>query len=138
MTHDTSSGDRLAISPALEAGDAEFLAGFARRAVRARGDVPPGADRVVRIWPGQPAVASPWVPCARGCCLLLRSHRLGSEAVGQWLRFLIAEFLADDHRVDGWVEVPATIGRGSSVLIVEAGDVFEGELDDDTGSGWTR
>lgn len=118
MTQHPPAVDRLSVTPALESGDATFLAGFARQA----GVVP-------RIWPGQPGVASPWVPCEAGCCLVLVPPRAGGAA-GQWLRFLIEQFLGDDHRVDGWVNVLGPLGRGSSLLIVEAGVVFEGELGD--------
>lgn len=108
--------DRLTVTPPLEAGDVEFLAGFARR-----------AGAVARIWPGQPGLPSPWVPCDAGCCLVLATSRPGQEVAGQWLRFLITEFLVDRHRVDGWVRVPPPlVGPGASLLIVEAGDVFEG------------
>ena len=58
---------------------------------------------------------------------------VGGEVVGQWLRFLIAEFLGDRHRVDGWLDVPVPLERAaavSTVLIVEAGEVFEGEVGD--------
>jgi hypothetical protein len=115
MTHHPPCGDRLRVAPALEAGDVAFLAGFSRQ-----------AGMVARIWPGQPAVPSPWVPCDDGCCLVLQPTRTAVAAAGQWLRFLMTEFLADRHRVDGWLEVPGPFGRGSSLMIVEAGDVFEG------------
>jgi len=118
MTQHRPAGDRLTLNPALDAGDATFLAGFSRHAT----------GRVARVWPGQPAVPSPWVPCDSGCCLLLVPTRAIGQAAGQWLRFLIAEFLDDSHRVDGWVSVPAPLGRASTLLIVEAGEVFEGEL----------
>ncbi len=120
MTQHHGAGDRLTLAPALDTGDVAFLAGFSRQ-----------AGRVARIWPGQPAVPSPWVPCDGGCCLVLVPSRASSEVAGQWLRFLVSEFLGDSHRVDGWVEVPGPIGRASSVLIVDAGDVFEGDLGDD-------
>lgn len=113
----------LSITPALEDGDAAFLAGFARH--------PSG--RVARIWPGQPAVPSPWVPCAEGCCLVLASPCIGVDTAGQWLRFLIAEFLDDRHQVNGWVVVPGVLGRRPVLLIVETGEVFEGELADTSG-----
>ena len=116
MTQHEPAGARLGLTPALDSGDGAFLAGFSRH----------GTGRVARIWPGQPAVPSPWVPCAAGCCLVLVPPRAGWEAAGQWLRFLIAKFLSEGHRVDGWVEVPGPVGRGSSLLIVEGGDVFEG------------
>lgn len=118
MTHPGPAGDRLSLTPALDAGDADFIAGFVRR-----------VGPVARIWPGQPAVPSPWVPCASGCCLVLASSRVGQESAGQWLRFLISEFLTHGHRVDGRVEVPGSLCRGSSLLIVEAGEVFEGEIE---------
>jgi hypothetical protein len=119
MTQHPRAGDRLGLTPPLDAGDVEFLAGFSGR-----------VGRIARIWPGQPAVPSPWVPCDQGCCLVLVPTRAVGPAAGQWLRFLIAEFLGDTHRIDGSIEVPASFGRGSSVLIVEAGEVFEGELGD--------
>ena len=116
MTQHPPAADRLNLTPRLEAGDAEFLAGFSRR-----------AGAVARIWPGQPGAPSPWVPCEEGCCLVLVATHTATEVVGQWLRFLMAEFLGDRHRVDGWVTVPSPpSGPGESLLIVEAGDVFEG------------
>lgn len=115
MTQHPPAVDRLSVTPALEPGDAEFLAGFARK---------PGA--VAQIWRGQPGVPSPWVPCDAGCCLVLRPLAATVDAAGQWLRFIITEFLGDAHRVDGWIGVPGPLGRGASLLIVEAGDVFEG------------
>ncbi len=133
ITDDTSSPSRLTIAPALEAGDVAFLAGFSRHAIPAHGDAAPPVTtrlaRVARIWPGQPAVPSPWVPCAAGCCLVLASPPPGPEAVGQWLRFLLAEFLTDDYRLDGRVEVVGGLGTRSILLIVEGRDMFEGDLD---------
>ena len=117
MSQHPPTGERLAITPALEACDVAFLAGFSRH-----------AGRVARIWPGQPAVPSPWVPCPSGCCLVLVPSQAVAEAAGQWLRFLIGEFLGERHRVEGWVSVPGPIGRAAALLIVEAGDVFEGDL----------
>jgi hypothetical protein len=119
MTQHPPTGDRLTLTPALDPGDVTFLAGFSML-----------AGRVARIWPGQPAVPSPWAPCDSGCCLVLVPTRAVSEAAGQWLRFLIAEFLGGSHRVNGRVSVPGSLGRASMLLIVEAGDVFEGELGD--------
>lgn len=127
MKHDHTRGDRLAVGPPLDAGDADFLAGFACQ---------PG--RVTRIWPGQPAVPSPWIPCDRGCCLRLLSTRANVDAAAQWLRFLMAEFLEGSHRLDGWIDVPGPMGRGSTLLIVEAGDVFEGDLGDHADQGAIR
>ena len=123
---------RLSISPAIEASDAAFLAGFSRHAISSHGQgASSPANWVARIWPGQPAVPSPWVPCAGGCCLVLASTHARVDTAGQWLRFLIAEFLGEQHRVSGWVEVPGVMGRRPVLLIVEAGEVFEGELADD-------
>ena len=121
MTQHVPLGQRLSVTPALDAGDVTFLTGFSRH-----------AGQVSRIWPGQPAAPSPWVPCASGCCLRLVPS-VGGEVVGQWLRFLITEFLGDRHRVDGWLDVPGPLERAaavSTVLIVEAGEVFEGEMGD--------
>ena len=118
MTRHVLDGPRLSVTPALDAGDVTFLTGFSRH-----------AGQVSRIWPGQPAVPSPWVPCASGCCLELVPSA-GGEVVAQWLRFLITEFLGERHRVDGWLDVPGPLARVSTVLIVEAGDVFEGEVGD--------
>lgn len=123
MTQHSPHGNQLRLTPALDVGDREFLAGFSPQ---------PGA--VARIWPGQPAVPSPWAPCERGCCLVLVPTRSAAEGAGQWLRFIVGEFLEDRHRLDGRVEVPGIRGRGSTLVIVEAGEVFEGEVDlgDDT------
>lgn len=118
MTHHPPTGPRLAVTPVLDVGDVAFLAGFSRH-----------AGRVARIWPGQPAVPSPWVPCSAGCCLVLVPPHPGGQVVAQWLRFLIAEFLAEGHRVDGRLEVPGQIGWASTLLIVEAGEVFQGEIE---------
>ena len=115
---DAPTDARLSITPAIGASDVAFLAGLSRQ--------PSG--RVARIWPGQPAVPSPWVPCAEGCCLVLASPRARVDTAGQWLRFLIVEFLSDRHQVSGWVVVPGVTGRRPLLLIVEAGEVFEGEL----------
>lgn len=119
MTKHPPVGPRLTVVPALDAGDVAFLAGFSRH-----------AGRVARIWPGQPAVPSPWVPCSSGCCLVLVPPHTGGEVVGQWLRFLLAEFLGGTHRVDGWLDVPGPLGRPATLLIVEAGEVFQGEVED--------
>ena len=127
MTQHPPSDGRLDLTPPLDAGDVAFLTGFSRH-----------AGRVARIWPGQPAVPAPWVPCADGCCLVLVPTRASPEAAGQWLRFLIAEFLGTTHRVDGWVDVPGPVGRASTLLIVEAGEVFEGDLGDAARLGSTR
>ncbi len=119
---------RLRITPVIDASDVIFLSGFCRHGVPEHGEVPsPAAGGVTRMWPGQPAVASPWVPCAEGCCLVLAPNRARVDAAGQWLRFLIAEFLGT-HRLDGCVEVPGARGRGPVLLIVEGDDVFEGEV----------
>ena len=123
MTQHPPAGPRLTLTPSLDVGDVEFLTGFSRH-----------AGRVARIWPGQPAVPSPWVPCAAGCCLVLVPPHGGGEAVGQWLRFLVTEFFGAAHRVDGWLDVPGPLGRGSTLLIVEAGDVFVGEVGDGVGA----
>lgn len=132
-----SRRDRLAISPPIDPGDVDFLAGFSRhRAVAHRPDrdsarplvEDAGRGRVARIWPGQPAVASPWVPCRAGCCLVLVGHP--AEAAAQWLRFLIGAFLAG-HALVGEVAIPAWPGRSPSLVIAEGREVFEGIFDDD-------
>ncbi len=124
----------LRVAPALDAGDAAFLAGFSRHAVPSHGQQPrPDVGAVTRIWPGQPAVASPWVPCADGCCLALAPARVGVDAAGQWLRFLIAEFLGARHHVVGRVEVPGGRGRRSLLIMVEGNDVFEAESGEEGG-----
>ena len=105
----------LRVTPALDSSDADFLAGFSRQPIAAH-----------RIWPGQPAVPSPWVPCDEGCCLLLVPTRSRLAAAGQWLRFLVSEFLSGRHRVDGSVQVPGAMGCGPVLLIAEGDDVFEG------------
>lgn len=118
MTQHPTCDPRLTVTPPLDAADVSFLIGFSRH-----------AGRVLRIWPGQPAVPSPWVPCSAGCCLMLVPPAAGDVA-DQWLRFLLIEFLAERHRVDGWIDVPGPLGRPSVVLIVEAGEVFQGEVGD--------
>lgn len=120
MTQHPPDGDRLAVTPPLDPRDAGFLAGFS-----------PHAGGVARIWPGQPVAPSPWLPCEHGCCLVLAPTRAGSACAAQWLRFLVAEFLGDRHRLDGWLSVPGPPGLGGVLLIVEAGDVFEGDLEGD-------
>lgn len=117
MTQHPAHGDRLRVSPPLDAADRRFLAGFSPR---------PG--EVAQIWPGQPVVPSPWKPCEVGCCLLLVPTRTVAESAGQWLRFLAEQFLRGRHRLDGQVLVPRMRGRASTLLIVEAGDVFEGQV----------
>ncbi len=127
---------RLSITPPIEASDGAFLAGFSRHAISSHGrGASSPARRVARIWPGQPAVPSPWVPCSGGCCLMLASTHARVDTAGQWLRFLIAEFLGDQHQVNGRVEVPGVMGRRGVLLIVEAGEVFEGELADEAERG---
>lgn len=128
-----SEETRLSLTPPLDAGEVTFLAGFSRERLPTH-DGRQGAlqpeGRPARIWPGQPTVPSPWAPCDQGCCLVLVSARPGIEAAGQWLRFLLAEFLAGPRRVEGWVRVVGIPGRRPALLIVEAGEVFEGQLGD--------
>lgn len=120
---------RLRVTPAIDASDVVFLSGFSRHSVPEHGELPSLAEGgITRMWPGQPAVASPWVPCADGCCLVLAPSRARVDAAGQWLRFLIAEFLGAPHRLDGCVEVPGSRGRGPVLLLVDGDEVFEGEL----------
>ncbi len=52
---------------------------------------------------------------------------------GAWLRFLLAEFLEQAHGVDGTVELPGH-GRSRAVLMVEASEVFEGEIESGVGA----
>lgn len=121
-------GERLEVRPPLAPDDVVFLAGFGRHPVHDHAGERLGLPaRVPRIWPGQPAGACPWVPCAHGCCLRL-GGRTGVAAAAAWLRFLLAEFLDATHELDGTVEVPGP-GRARAVLIVDRTDVFEGELD---------
>lgn len=110
----------VAVRPALDSSDAEFLAGFARR----RGD--PG---VARLWPGQPRPPSPWRPCARGCCLELRADAGGLPPglAGAWLRWLVATFL-ESRAVTGVARVPVRGGR-VEVVVADRDGVFEGEVD---------
>ena len=112
---DEPPAERLRVTPALDPSDAAFLAGFARQPITAH-----------RVWPGQPAVPSPWVPCDEGCCLLLVPTRSRLDAAGQWLRFLVSEFLCGRHGLDGCVQVPAILGQRRVVLIAEGERVFEG------------
>lgn len=128
---------RLRVRPALDRGEVSFLAGFGPVPVPDHPTGLPGAssahppsaqDPVRRIWPGQPAVPCPWVPCADGCCLQVRPTALPGVAA-QWLRFWLTEFLEPRHAVSGCVEVCSAAGRVRSVLLVEHGEVFEGDLD---------
>lgn len=140
-THRVPRRDRLRVSPALDPGEVSFLAGFGPAPVPDHRDrLPGGASAhgsrapapVRRIWPGQPAVPCPWVPCAEGCCLHVAATALPGVAA-QWLRFWLAEFLEPRHAVSGCVEVSSAAGRIRSVLMVERGEVFEGDLDEPAG-----
>jgi hypothetical protein len=128
--------DRLRVVPPLTPGDLVFLAGFGRHPVPDHDGSPAALPlRLARIWPGQPAGPSPWVPCATGCCLHL-AGRSGGPAAAQWLRFLLAEFLEPAHVLSGTVEAPGPApghARTRAVLIVDRAEVFEGEID--TGAG---
>lgn len=115
---------RLRVTPALDSSDAAFLRTFCRHPIVAH-----------HIWPGQPAVASPWLPCEEGCCLLLVPTHFRLEVAGQWLRFLVSEFLCGRHSLEGSVQLPAAPGRPPAVLIAEGDHVFEGEV---SGGGVTR
>ncbi|PUA82414.1 hypothetical protein [Nocardioides currus] len=125
MTLHHPDQNRLAVTPALDARDVEFLSGFS-----------PQGSRIARIWPGQPAVPSPWRPCPEGCCLVIVPTRAVVTSAGQWLRFLVGELIGDRHRVDGWVRIPGPPGRAGVLLIVEQGEVFEGELEE-PGQSWS-
>jgi hypothetical protein len=126
--------ERLRVGPALDRSEVVFLAGFGRVPVRDHdGQHVESRETVARIWPGQPAVACPWVPCADGCCLHVTPTALPGVAA-QWLRFLLEEFLEPDHAVSGTVEVSSAAGRIRSLLIVESNEVFEGDLDEGGGA----
>lgn len=125
--------ERLHVAPVLDRSEIVFLAGFGRAPVQDHaGHRVESRDAVARIWPGQPAVACPWVPCAEGCCLHVAATALPGVAA-QWLRFLLEEFLEPDHSVSGTVEVSSAAGRVRSLLIVESNEVFEGDLDREEG-----
>lgn len=76
---------RLRIVPALEPALVDLVGGLA-----GVGDGPR------RLWPGQPGLRSPWLPCLSGCCLGLedRPSRAPGDDAATWLRFLIREVLA--------------------------------------------
>ncbi|QIK74332.1 hypothetical protein [Nocardioides piscis] len=139
MNEHEEPSTRLSISPPLDEGEVMFLAGFSREPVPGHGGHGPdeqdrgGGGRPARIWPGQPAAPSPWVPCRGGCCLVLAAPRPGITVAGQWLRFLLEEFLPQPGRLSGWVLVVGTPGRRPGLLMVERGDVFEGQLGDSLG-----
>lgn len=120
----------LAVSPALDRSDVAFLAGFAAGPVRDHAGAVVVAGVPARVWPGQPRSVAPLRPCADGCCLVLVPRRGGHDPglVAQWLRFLVPTFLAARHRVDGRLVVPVR-GGGSEVVLVDAGEVFEGVLE---------
>lgn len=123
--------ERVHVAPPVDASGVGFLAGFSRHAVPRHGSEASsvtGPGVVTRTWPGQPAVPSPWVLCAQGCCLVLVGAAAGrGAAAGQWLRFLLAEFLGG-HHLTGVLEVPGPVGGTRILLIVEGDDVFEGEV----------
>ena len=123
MTQHAPTGDRLRVTPSLEVGDREFLAGFSRSPARSRGS---GRGSRPCRRPGRPA--------SRGAVCVLVATRSAVEAAGQWLRFMIGEFLGDRHHLDGRLVVPGLRGRGSTLLIVEAGEVFEGEVEEGLGA----
>jgi hypothetical protein len=123
--------EHVSVRPRLDRSEVVFLAGFGRQPVRFHnGRSVEVRDRVARIWPGQPALSSPWVPCARGCCLEVSPSQVPGAAA-QWLRFLIETFLAPRHRVNGSADVGAPRGRPAGLVIVDDNDVFEGEEDPD-------
>ena len=131
MSHPDDRSQALRVQPPLGPEEVELLAGLA------------GAGRVVRrLWPGQPGPRSPWVPCARGCCLVVE-ERVGVDPV-TWMRFLVKEVLAPEarearartervglpggHRLEGRVllsggqRVLAVTGRQVRVRGAEGGD----------------
>lgn len=131
-TDEVAGRERLRVTPALPRDDVVFLAGFGRHPVRDHGGAPLALPRRVgRIWPRQPPGPCPWVPCADGCCLRL-AGRTGVVTAGAWLRFLLAEFLEKAHDVGGTVELPGH-GRARAVLMVDASEVFEGEIESGLG-----
>lgn len=128
--------EHLRVSPRLDRSEVVFLAGFGRQPVTFHnGRQVETRTRVARIWPGQPAAPSPWVPCARGCCLEVTPQSVPGMAA-QWLRFLIDTFLAAEHSVSGVVDVGAAPGRPPCVVVVEDNDVFEGETDPEPAGSW--
>lgn len=135
VAESTARCGRLGVHPALAPEEVAFLAGFGAHPVPGHGQgmagegagEGAGSGRVARLWPGQPAIACPWVPCARGCCLVLAGRqRPGSAAA--WLRFLLAEFLAPGHAVTGSVVAAGVVSRWRVLLIADGADVFEGDL----------
>ena len=128
MTESADTARHVRVTPPLNAQEVDFLLGFTRFAAPAPDDGSLGGlvARVHRLWPGQPAGRSPWLPCRTGCCLVL--ERRGAEPAA-WLRFLIRTFLRPgattaagsaappgltfDHRLDGRVTV-----RGADLLDV--------------------
>lgn len=133
----TPPSDSVTITPPLEPDDIDFVAAFSRTGAPVARHDPrhaghAGVPRISRIWPGQPSVPSPWAPCHDGCCLVLVGRP--PDAAPQWLRFLVAEFLGR-HRLDGQLTLPGWPGRPGVLLIVEASDVFEGDLAEQEWSG---
>jgi hypothetical protein len=85
VSHPDDRSRTVQVQPPLEPVELELLAGLAC------------AGRAVRsLWPGQPGPRSPWVPCARGCCLVAE-ERAGADPV-IWMRFLVKEVLAPQAR----------------------------------------
>jgi hypothetical protein len=85
VPHPDDSSQVVQVQPPLGPEEVALLAGLA------------GAPQVVRrLWAGQPGPRSPWLPCERGCCLVLQ-ERVGVDAA-TWLRFLVKELLAPQAR----------------------------------------
>jgi hypothetical protein len=85
VLHPDDQSPVVTVRPPLVAREVELLAGLAGVGSGPR-----------QVWPGQPGLRSPWLPCSGGCCLVAE-QRPGADPVA-WLRFLVREVLAPQAR----------------------------------------
>lgn len=124
----------ISVRPPLDASEVAFLATFAAPSTQGAGHARaaragPGGGGLRRVWPGQPRTTSPWTPCAQGCCLVAVAGVVEVPgAAAQWMRFLLATFLGNRHRVHGGARVRVR-GRPPELVMVDGDEVFEGLVD---------
>ncbi len=132
MLHPDDQSKVVQVRPPLAPSEVELVAGLAGVGPTLR-----------RVWPGQPGRRSPWLPCARGCCLVAEEWPGADPAA--WLRFLLREVLAPQarepreraerlglpggHRVEGRILLDG--GRQPRLLVAVGRRVRVIELDED-------